>query len=302
MTAMLDFNQLNAFVAVVRAKSFTSAADALGTDKAQVSRLVGRLETVLGAQLLTRSTRALAVTEIGREIFERAVGILGALEETEAVAAKAQSAPRGVLKITCGEEFGLFVVSQWIIAYQKKFTSVRVEANLTNRVVDLVHEGIDVAIRVGSLPDSELSARKLGEISYALYASPAYLKRRGTPKSTADLKKHDYLLFTGGAGLAQLSKGAETLKPDWAPRLAADNNALLRKAAVQGLGITLVPRFQAAPLVTEGRLVEVLPGWTRPNVPVHAVFPSSRFLTPKVRAFVDLARTNFDSALHSIGI
>lgn len=108
---MLDVSQLNAFVAVVRARSFTAAADVLGTDKAQLSRLVGRLETVLGAQLLTRSTRALAVTEIGREIFERAVGILGAIEETEAIAARAQSAPSGILKLTCGEEFGLFVVS-----------------------------------------------------------------------------------------------------------------------------------------------------------------------------------------------
>lgn len=177
---------------------------------------------------------------------------------------------------------------------------MRVEANLTNRVVDLVHEGVDVAIRVGSLPDSGLSARKLGEIPYALYASPAYLKRRGTPRSVADLKKHDYLLFTGGAGLTQLSCGAETFRPDWAPRLSADNNALLRKAAVEGLGITLAPRFQAAPLVTSGRLMEVMPGWTRPNVPVHAVFPSSRFLTPKVRAFVDIAKSSFDRALSSV--
>lgn len=302
MTTMLDVNQLNAFVAVVRAKSFTGAADALGTDKAQVSRLIGRLETALGAQLLTRSTRALAVTEIGREIFERAVGILGAVEETEAVAAKAQSAPSGVLKLTCGEEFGLLVVSQWIISYQKRFSAVRVEANLTNRVIDLVHEGIDIAIRVGSLPDSGLSARKLGEISYALYASPAYLKRRGNPKSTRDLVKHDYLLFTGGAGLARLSNGVETFEPTWAPRLAADNNALLRKAAVEGLGITLAPRFQAAPLVAAGRLTEVLPGWTRPNVPVHAVFPSSRFLTPKVRAFVDLARADFEASLDRVAL
>lgn len=298
----MDFNQLNAFVAVVRAKSFTGAADALGTDKAQISRLVGRLETTLGAQLLTRSTRALAVTEIGREIFERAVGILGALEETEAIAARAQSAPSGVLKLTCGEEFGLFVVSQWIIAYQKKFSSVQVQANLTNRVIDLVHEGFDIAVRVGSLADSGLSARKLGDISYALYASPAYLKRRGAPKGVSDLAKHDYLLFTGGAGLGLLSNGADTFKPDWPPRLAADNNAFLRKAAVAGLGITLVPRFQAAALVADGRLVEVLPGWTRPNVPVHAVFPSSRFLTPKVRAFVDLAKSSFDQALSNIGL
>ena len=294
---MLDVAHLNAFVAVVRAKSFTGAAAVLGIDKAQVSRLVARLETALGAQLLIRTTRALAVTEIGREIYERAIGIIGALEETEAIAAKAQSAPSGVLKVTCGEEFGLFVVSQWIIAYQQQFPGVRVEAVLTNRIIDLVHEGVDVAIRVGSLPDSGLSARKLGEITYALFASPAYLERRGAPQSGRDLAQHDYLLFTGGAGPAPLSNGVDVVKPDWTPRLSADNNALLRKAAVAGLGIALVPRFQAAPLAAQGRLVEVLPGWTRPNVPVHAVFPSSRFLTPKVRAFVDVAKADFERSL-----
>lgn len=301
--SMLDIAQLAAFVAVVRAKSFTCAAEALSTDKAHVSRLVSRLEATLGAQLLTRSTRALAVTEIGREMFERAVGILAAIEEAEGAVAHAQSAPSGVLKLTCGEEFGYFVVSQWMIAFQNTYTATRIEATFTNRVVDLIHEGFDLSIRVGALSDSGLSARKLGEISYALYASPGYLRKRGTPKRIEDLNaKHDFLAFTGGGGVAPLVNGDESFAPTQTPRLAADNSAFLRKAAADGLGITLAPRFQAAPLVTAGRLREVLPGWTRPPVPVHAVFPSSRFLTPKVRAFVDLAKARFESALANISL
>lgn len=296
----LDTAQLTAFVTVVRAGSFTAAADVLETDKAHLSRLVSRLEEYLGAQLLTRSTRALTLTEIGRDVYERSTGILAAMEDVVAVTAHAQSAPSGVLRLTCGEEFGALVVSQWIVAFQKTYPDVRVEVTMTNRVVDLFHEGFDLAIRVGALPDSALSARKLGEISYGVYASPAYLKRRRKPERIADLAGHDYLSFSGGAATPTLHNGEEKFTPTWPPRLIADNNALLRTAAAGGLGVAVLPSFQGDALVRRGMLATILLGWGRPAAPVHAVFASSRFLAPKVRAFVDLAKEEFAASLAAV--
>jgi LysR family transcriptional regulator, regulator for bpeEF and oprC len=226
------------------------------------------------------------------------VGILGAAEEAEAVAANAVGLPSGTLKITCGEEFGLFVVSRWIIAFQKHFPAVKVEAELTNRVIDLVHEGFDCAVRVGQLPDSTLSARKLGEVTYALYASPAHLAERGKPEGPDDLLRHDWLrLSIGATQPLKLINRRDAFDIAVPPRLLVNNHAFLRAAAQEGLGIALLPEFQAAPLAAQGALVRLLPGWSRPPVPVHAVFPSTRFLTPKVRAFVDLAKAEFANTL-----
>jgi DNA-binding transcriptional LysR family regulator len=297
----LDLAQLNAFVAVVRSGSFTTAAELLATDKAHVSRLVSRLETALGAQLLTRSTRALAVTEFGREVYEWSAAILDEIEQTEAIVAQARGEPTGTLKLTCGEEFGLLAVSRWIIAYQHRYPAMRVEADLTNRVADLIHDGFDVAIRVGVLPDSSLAARKLGEIDYALYGSPSYLEAKGEPQEPGELASHDVLKLTSASAQSvqplRLIQGKEAVSVAVAPRLAVNSNALLRQACVAGIGIALLPTFQAATHVEGGALVEVLPGWSRAPVPVHAVFPSSRFLAPKVRCFVDVARQEFASSL-----
>ena len=295
---MIDPAQLAAFAAVVRSGSFTRAADAIGSDKAHVSRLVSRLETALGVQLLVRSTRSLSVTELGREVYERAVGVLSAIEETEAAVENAQRAPAGTLRLTCGEEFGQFVVGRWIVGYQRKFPAMRIDAHLTNRVVDVIHEGFDLAIRVGELPDSSLTARKLGSIEYGLYASAAYLDRHGAPRTIDALKKRDLIMFTGGASrILTLRKGDARVEIEVSPRLAVNNNGLARQFVAEGFGIGQLPRFMALPFVKAGRLQVVLDGWSRAPVPVHAVYASSRFLAPKVRAFIDHASAEFVSSL-----
>jgi DNA-binding transcriptional LysR family regulator len=138
--------------------------------------VVSRLEKKLGARLLQRSTRSLAVTEVGRELYERAVGILSALDETEAMIQRTHAEPQGVLRLTCGVELGLLVVNPWIRAYLERYPQVRIDADFSDRIVDLIHEGFDLAVRVGELADSSLSARSLGAITYALYASPKYLR------------------------------------------------------------------------------------------------------------------------------
>jgi LysR family transcriptional regulator for bpeEF and oprC len=292
--ATIDVSQLAIFAAVVRAGSFTGAARVLATQKAHVSRSVSRLERELGVQLLNRSTRSLAVTEIGRELYERATGILAALDDAQAAIQQAQRDPQGVLRITCGVDFGVLVVGGWITEFLRLHSQVRIEADFSNRVADVVHEGFDLAIRIGWLPDaSGLSARKLGEITCALYAGPRYLEAHGWPVGMADLAGHDLVMFTPDLPAKwSLSNGAERAEITGPASLVANSNIVAGDAAVAGLGIVLLPRFQAKQHVLNGSLVEILQGWSPEPVPVHAVFPSSRYLSPKVRAFIDFARAN----------
>jgi DNA-binding transcriptional LysR family regulator len=285
--ADLELAELRAFVKVVQAGSFTRAADLLGSEKARVSRTVSRLEARLRVRLLERTTRALRLTEIGREIFERAVALLAAADETERVAAAVHDAPRGVLKLTCGAEFGMLVANRWISAYLLRYGEASIDADYTSRVVDLVHEGFDLALRVGELADSSLAARRLGELTYGLYAADSYLSRRGAPKSPGALDRHALVMFTGGVFRAGWrladAHGEALIEGPW--RLRVNNAFAARDAAAAGLGIALLPD-----LVARGTpLVRVLPKIAGPRVPFHAVFPSARFLAPKVRAFVDLA-------------
>jgi len=287
----MELSALAALVKVVQAGSFTRAAEAMHTQKAHLSRVVTNLERELGVRLLERTTRSLSLTEVGREIFERAVGILGAVEDAERVAQRMLAEPRGVLKLTCGVEFGMIAVSRWIDAYLQRYPQVSVEADFTGRIVDIVHEGFDLAIRVGELPDSRLAARRLGELRYGLFASPEYLARRGTPGSPEDLPQHDLLVFTAGSHRVgwRLARGSESRRVDAPARLRINNSFAVRDAAIQGLGIAQLPMVVADMALASTELARVLPEWHPPAVPVHALFPSNRYLTPKVRAFIDHA-------------
>ena len=287
----MELASLQAFVKVVQVGSFTGAADALDTQKAHLSRVISQLEKELGARLLERTTRSLSLTEIGREFFERAVGILAAVDEAQRAVQKAHGEPRGVLKLTCGVEFGMIAVSSWISDYLARHPQVRVEVDFTGRLVDLVHEGFDLAIRVGPLADSSLTARKLGALHYGLFAAPAYLARRVPPAHPADLQTHAILSFAGGSHQATwlLTAGDTQERVTLQPRMKANNVFAVRDAAVAGLGIAQLPLVVAASAVQSGQLRPVLDDWSLPVVPVHAVFASARYLTPKVRGFIDLA-------------
>lgn len=287
----MDVPSLQAFVKVVQTGSFTRAADALNTQKAHLSRVVSQLERELGVRLLERTTRALSLTEIGREFFERAVGILASIEDAERAVQKAQGEPRGTLKLTCGVEFGMIAVSAWIDRYLARHPQVRVDVDFTGRVVDMVHEGFDLAVRLGPLADSTLAARRLGELHYGLFAAPDYLARRGAPDQPQALTEHEVLAFAGGNHQATwtLWQGQQQERVVLAPRLKANNVFAVRDAAVAGLGVAQLPLVVAAGPLADRRLVPVLTDWSPPAVPVHAVFASARYLTPKVRSFIDLA-------------
>nr|WP_295976872.1 LysR family transcriptional regulator [uncultured Agrobacterium sp.] len=294
MTSTIGFSEMQVFVAVVTEESFTAAADRLETDKARVSRIVQRIEEKLGARLLNRSTRRLSVTEVGRDYFERASSILAAAEAAQAAVAQQSQEPKGRLKITATPEFGTTRVDNWIAAYLSKWPKVTVEAVYSIRFVDIIHEGIDVAIRIGTLQDSDLSARKLGEITYGLYAAPGYLKEAAALRTVDDLKRHDLIMKTSsGRASWTLVNGQATEKVSQAPRCAIDNIVAAKNLTVFGLGVAQLPQFMAEPHVAEGSLVRVLPGWASIPMPVHAVFASTRYMDPKVRGFVDLCRVAF---------
>jgi LysR family transcriptional regulator, regulator for bpeEF and oprC len=296
MNASIDLPEMRVFAAVVTDGSFTTAAERLGTDKARVSRIVRRMEEKLGAQLLTRSTRRLNVTEVGRDYFERAVCILTAAEAAEAAVAQQSREPKGLLKITAGSEFGTMVVDEWVAAFLRLAPKVTVEAEYTNRLVDIIHEGFDVAIRVGTLEDSGLSARKLGEVAYGLYATSDYLSGRPALSAVSDLKHHDLIMkMTRGRSNWTLVNGANTEKVTASPRCAVNSTIAAKNLALAGLGIAQLPRFMAEPHVANGTLSCVLPGWAEVPAPVHAVFASSRYMDPKVRSFVDLCVRTFTS-------
>ncbi|WP_415819515.1 LysR family transcriptional regulator [Bordetella tumbae] len=303
MNTSIDLPEMRAFVAVVTDGSFTTAAERLGTDKARVSRIVRRMEEKLGARLLTRSTRRLSVTEIGRDYFERAMCILTAAEAAEAAVAQQSREPKGLLRVTAGSEFGTMVVDGWIAAFLRLAPNVTVEAEYTNRLVDIIHEGIDVAIRVGALPDSGLSARKLGEVVYGLYAAPDYLRRGPMLSAVNDLTHHDLIMKTSrGRPNWMLVNGPDTETVTAAPRVAVNSTIAARNLALAGLGIAQLPRFMAEPHVGNGTLSCVLPGWAEVPAPVHAVFASSRYMDPKVRSFVDLSLSAFNDseAIHGL--
>jgi len=294
----MELAALQAFVKVVQTGSFTRAAETLDTEKATLSRVVSRLERELGVRLLERTTRALSLTEVGREFHERALVILASVDDARRVVQRAQGEPRGTLKLTCGVEFGMIAVGTWIGRYMQRYPQARVEADYTNRVVDLVHEGLDLAIRVGTLADSTLAARPLGRLRYGLYAAPAYLQQRGMPGDPAALAQHDVLAFSGGSHRStwSLVSGERQHRIELRPRLRANNVFALREAAVAGLGVALLPLVVAGPALPAGQLQPVLPDWAPPSVPVHAVYASARYLTPKVRAFIDLAVESMNTA------
>lgn len=291
----MDLQALQAFIKVVQTGSFTRAADALGTHKAHLSRVVSQLERELGARLLERSTRSLSLTEVGREFHERGVAILAAVDDARQAVEQSQAEPRGTLRLTCGVEFGMLAVSGWVHDYLARYPQMKVEAEITGRIVDVVHEGFDLAIRVGHLPDSTLTARRLGSLSYALYAAPHYLQQRGEPGLPAELPSHELLVFAPSTATTTwtLSSQGETCRVALPPpRYRASNSFAVRDAAAAGLGVALLPHLIAQPLVSQGQLQEVLQGWAPPEVPVNAVFASARFVSPKVRAFIELAHAS----------
>jgi DNA-binding transcriptional LysR family regulator len=287
---------IETFVKVSETQSFSEAARRLRSSKSVVSRQVAALEGELGARLFHRTTRSLTLTEAGRSYFERASRILAELEEANRSVTQLQSAPRGQLRVNAPMSFGLLHLAPAVPDFLERYSEVEVDMTLNDRFVDLVDEGFDVAVRIGHLEDSSLVARKLAPIRRAVCASPAYLKARGTPVQPNDLKTHDCLCYSNVALSHEWRFVTENGRPwpvEVRGRLSANNGDLLKAAALRGLGLAILPTFIVGSDLQAGTLVTVLDKFVAQDMTLNAVYPHSRHLSPKVRAFVDFLAERF---------
>ncbi len=284
------FADLNMFVAVVDSGSISAAAERLEVAKSAVSRRLANLEARLGAELLHRTTRRATLTDSGRAFHERAKNILADLEEAEQAVSQAHGAVRGRLKIALPLAFGIKHVGPLINEFLALHPAVEFDLDFNDRRVDLIQEGFDLAIRIAKLPDSSLIARKLAPVRSALCASPDYLAHHGTPKRAADLAQHAALVYSNLANPGIWS----FVGPDGQPgsvqvpvRLRANNGDFLTLAAIAGQGVILHPTFYLNEAIRAGRLVPLLTDHAWPEVNAYAVYPPTRHLSRRVRAFVD---------------
>jgi DNA-binding transcriptional LysR family regulator len=290
---MKDLNDVLAFTHVADLGSFTAAAARLGWPKSSVSERVARLEAELGARLLERSTRRVRLTIVGERYHEHARRVLFELEQASATVEVFRSAPCGALRISASVVLGQTLLAPLVLEYVAAFPEVSVFADFSNRRVDLLEEGFDVAVRAGTLPESSLVARRIGQAGAGLYAAPAYLAQHGRPEEAEALRRHVLIDSAAQAQtrswtLQHAHSGQVQQLDGLAFRLVSNDTPTLQAAASAGLGIASLAHFAARPDVEAGRLVPVLPDWWTRRLEIHAVFPSFKSLSPAVRAFVDL--------------
>jgi DNA-binding transcriptional LysR family regulator len=293
---MDKFENLQAFVAVVEAGSFTAAADRLNTAKSAVSRRVSALEERLGVQLLQRTTRVLNLTETGKSFFEHSARILADLDEAEAAVQQEHGELRGSLRVALPLSFGVRHMCKPIAAFSKRHPRIRFDLDLNDRRIDLVEEGMDLALRIGHLQDSSLIARRLFDVRTVIAASPHYLKTHGAPNSPAELVDHECLVYSN---LDDPDKWGWT--DDEGKRHFVEVNTVLRassgdflaNAAAHGLGIVIQPTFLAAEAIRLGHLVPLLTNYAWPVSPAYAVYPPTRHMSYRVRAFIDFLADRF---------
>jgi DNA-binding transcriptional LysR family regulator len=289
-----DLDAVRVFVQVVQAGGFTAAARRLDMPKSTVSRRVTELEAQLGARLLQRTTRSLALTDVGSAYYARVERALGELSDAERAVAELSDAPRGVLRITAPTDFAHLFLSEIAAAYQRAYPEVALIIDLDNRRADLVAEGYDLALRgTARLDDSSLVARRLMTGVQALFASPGYLAQRGAPRAPSDLQEHAMVLFRNEKlrERMKLIRGNETTSVDVHGRLSSNDLGFIKRAALDGLGIGALPLFTTWRELHDGSLARVLPDHDLGPTGVYAVYPSARYVTPKVRTFIELAAT-----------
>jgi DNA-binding transcriptional LysR family regulator len=286
---------LELLVAVVETGSFTAAAARLNVTRGAISQGIKALEDELGVQLLNRTTRQVAATEEGRILHERGKQILADYQETAAMAAHLSDEPRGVLKINAPMSFGTLHLSPALSDFVAAHPQLRVQLSLTDRFVDLIEEGADVALRIGALEDSNLVARRIVTSRRLLCAAPDYLKRRGAPADPEALRDHSCLHYGHQAVAANwrlIGPEREHIVPV-SGVLCANNGEVLRDAAISGLGIALLPTFIIGGALQSGQLVSVLPAYRPPEAGLYALYPHSRHLAARVRVFIDFMRARF---------
>jgi len=275
------------FIRVADAGSFSKAASDLGLGQPTVSRRIQDLEASLDAALFLRTTRSLSLTEAGERFYKRAADILADFDDAEAEARGLDHEPIGLLRISCVSSMARLVIGPRIASFMKLYPHVRVDVLTDDAYTDLVGEGVDLAFRIGSLVDSSLMAKKVGESPRALWAAPDYLDARGTPQHPRDLTQHDAVMFRQTATNEWvLSRDGETVSVKVDGRFKASSGDLLLQAAQNGLGLFLSASWLVSDCVNDGSLVRVMPEWTATPSPIHCVWTSGK-LRGKAKLFAD---------------
>lgn len=286
--------EMEAFVRVVHAGSFSAAARASGLTPSAVSKQISRLEARLGARLFNRTTRRLGLTEVGAAFHERAQRILSEVEEAERAVSHASAAPRGTLRLNVPVVFGRLHVAPLLPEFLGLYPEVRIDITFNDRFVDLLEEGVDVAIRIGDLGDSSLIARRLAPNRRVVCGAPAYFERNGYPEHPADLSRHNCLVYTYLASrndwrfvCANKPRSEAQDVVQVSGNFEANNAEAIHGALRSGLGLGLLPLWLVGEDLRAGRLVQALPGYHAVDSAVYAVYPPGRHLSPKVRCFID---------------
>lgn len=289
---MNPYEDMRIFTQVMQAGSFTAAADLLGMSKQSVSRRLMQLEERLGVRLLNRSTRRLDATPLGQQYYDSAVRLLGEMQQAEQDISGQTQALRGTLRLSAPLSFAISHLGSLLTEFLQLHAQLIVEIDLSDRAVDLIGEGYDLALRIGTLEDSSLVARRIASIERVYCASPGYLAARGTPLEPEALREHDCLPYGHSRQVQWQFKGqGRTLQAiAVSGRMRANNGELLRDAAIAGMGVTYLPAFIVEQALADGRLVKLLEAWTPPPLQLSAVYPQHRQIARPVQAFVEFLR------------
>ena len=293
---MNRFENMDTFIRVVEDGGISAAAERLGVAKSAVSRRLKELEAHLGVELFHRTTRRMNLTDTGRAFYQQSIRILDDLLEAELSASQAHGELRGNLRVALPLSFGLMHLGPAINEFMQKHPQIEFDLDFNDREVDLMQEGFDLAIRIGHLQDSSLIARRLATIQGSMCASPDYLKQMGAPETPGDLSKHRCLVYNLLRDYEYwhlADKDGQRVKVKINAHLKASNGEFLRDAAIRGMGIVYMPTFITYQAIERGELVHVLPDYRNPQAAVHAIYPQTRHLSHRVRAFVDFLVDRF---------
>ncbi|QIL83460.1 LysR family transcriptional regulator [Diaphorobacter sp. HDW4A] len=289
---MDQIQAMRIFARVVEAGTFTLAADTLQLPKATVTKHVQGLEDRLKVKLLNRTTRRVTVTTDGAAYYDRAVRVLADFDELEASMSQVRSAPRGKLRVDVGTSIARLLIIPHLTKFQERFPDIQIDLGVSDRPVDLIGDNVDCVIRGGELTDQSLVARRVGNLDFITLASPAYLARHGTPQHPRDLESgHNNLIYFSPIAVRRypldFHRDGEIIEITGPSSLAVNESNAYTSALLAGQGVGQITTFQARGLLESGELVQILPEWSQPLLPVYVVYPPNSHLSAKVRAFVD---------------
>jgi DNA-binding transcriptional LysR family regulator len=289
--------EMMTFAKVVETKSFSAAADALNTSKSLVSKQVSNLESALGVRLLNRTTRRMSLTEIGAAYYDHCARIAQEIDAAAETVTQLQAEPRGVLKVTAPVIFSSLHLAPALQTFMQRYEQVDIELNASDRVIDIVEEGYDLAIRITGNPAPMMVARRIGPVRWVTCASPAYLKRHGTPRTPQELSDHQCLGYLGlpvqhSGWRYRVGNKEVIMQPSGKCRV--NNSEVLLQLALGGFGIVMFPTYVLGPYLKSGRLKEILTdSVANPDTSLYATYLPNRYMQPKVRAFIDHLMEHF---------